>query len=131
MLGKLKTKPKRPNFTKLIANAVAFLHEKESMFTEQQVIRQVARDAIGLDISAAQIIDETRFFLTSDPNIVPLQKGIEKVYTTRRMLTIEKGLLEAVEQGKKDQSHLVKQRLVAKIVDARLPLGPDLSEDNR
>jgi conjugative relaxase-like TrwC/TraI family protein len=117
---------------KRIAAAMHELLKGESYFSEQELIRQVARAIMAEGISAKNLIDLVRAFLVQNPQIVPLAAvEREPLFTTKEILTIEAGLLASVDAGKTSKSHVVPKQVVERILNDKLPLHTGLSEDER
>jgi conjugative relaxase-like TrwC/TraI family protein len=130
LLGRAAIETNPPCLKKAIALGVATLLESESYFSEQLLIRNVARQAVGDGVSAAHIIDQVRAYLACDPDLVSLGTYHQEAqYTTHEMLELEKELFALIRAARKDTSHRVPDDIVQRLLDERLPLGPNLTND--
>jgi conjugative relaxase-like TrwC/TraI family protein len=130
LLGKAIA-PKEPVVLRpCIAKCVEELLESQSYFSEQELIRVVAKKQIGKWVSAAEVVEQVKEYLAVDPEIVYLMPvDHEAQFTTREMWALEKELKAIVEEGKHDRSHVIDRAIVERFLDQRLPLSPQLSED--
>ncbi len=130
LLGKA-TAPKEPVVLRpSILRCVHELLDSQSYFSEQELIRAVAKKQIGKWVSASEVVEQVKEFLAVDSQIVflgPLDH--EAQFSTRAMLDLERKLMAALDEGKHDRSHVIKVDIVNRILDERLPLGPQLTED--
>jgi conjugative relaxase-like TrwC/TraI family protein len=130
LLGRAAIATRPPCLKKTIALGVAKLLEIESYFSEQLLIRYVACEVVGEGISAARIIDEVREYLACDPDLVSLGTYRQEAqYTTREMLELEKELFALIREARNDASHRVPDAIVQRLLDERLPLGANLTDD--
>lgn len=115
-----------------IATAMHELLKSESYFSEQELIRQVARAIMAEGISAKNLIDLVRAFLVHNPQTVPLVAvEREPLFTTKEILSIEAELLASIDKGKVSKSHVVPKQVVDQILNGKLPLHNGLTEDER
>ena len=132
LLGRASAPQHPPVLKGHIAQAMHELLETESYFSEQQLIRQVARKVVAEGVAATEIIDQVRSFLLHEPDLVFLQsRKQEPLFTTREMLVLESEMLAAINAGRNDTSHVVKKPIVHRALDQHLPLHADLTEDER
>jgi conjugative relaxase-like TrwC/TraI family protein len=131
LLGKAKPIAKLPNLPACIAQAIEELLESHAFFSEQLLIRAVAKQQIGRGIPADDVIREVRNYLNTNPEIMTLGLFDQEIqYTTHQMWALEQKLLTAIDQGKSDTSHVIKSSLVNRVLDQRLPIGPQLPQDD-
>lgn len=132
LLGKAQVSTRTPNLSEQIAQAIEALLTSESHFSEQQLIRQVAKAVVAEGVRAREIIDQVRADLANNTEMVPLKpKGVEPRYTSREMLALESELLSIIKKGKTDTRHVVKDHIAKRELDKYLPLDPGLTEDER
>jgi conjugative relaxase-like TrwC/TraI family protein len=130
LLGKAIAISDPPVLLALIREAVQELLETNSYFSEQQLIRLVAKNSLGQPVSVKEVIDQVRSFLINDQEVVALQSlDHEAQFTTREMLALEQQLLSALEQGKEDTSHVMRPSAINRLLDERLPIRKELAED--
>ncbi len=114
-----------------IQAAVDELLEAQSYFSEQQVVRLVAKKSLGELVAAKHIVDQVRIFLAEHPDVVALQPfDYEPLFTTRQMLALERELLATLDEGKADASHVVSSSAIKRLLDRRLPISTELAEDD-
>ncbi len=130
LLGKAKPIAKLPNLPACIAQVIEELLERHAFFSEQELIRAVAKQIIGQGVPADDVIRAVRNYLSTNPDILPLAAiDHEPQYTTRQMWALEQELLTAIEQGKANISHVVSKSIVDRVLDQRLPLNKQLTQD--
>lgn len=128
------TRTKAPTFPRF-GEGVAWLMERESHFKPRELLRLAAEAAPGTGWNARDLREGMEAFLGHDPNLVRLA---EDRYTTRDMVAIERGLLEASERMRSDQTHLLTPAQVAraalaseKVASARAGKSLALSPEQR
>ncbi len=132
LLGKAQVSTQTPNLSANIAQAIEALLTIESHFSEQQLLRQVAKAVVAEGVRAKEIVEQVRADLANNTEMVPLKpKGVEPRYTSREMLALESELLSIIKKGKTDTHHVVKDHIAKRELDKHLPLDPGLTEDER
>jgi conjugative relaxase-like TrwC/TraI family protein len=97
----------------------------ESVFSERDLVRALAELAPEKAIAAAEVV---RLAKGAIEDLVPvgLVRG-ERVFTTHEMLSLEKGLLQSVEESRESCRHQVSKRQAAGV----LAKHPSLSSEQR
>lgn len=124
------TPRKDPNLWNEIAQALGELLSINSFFSEQELIREVARTVMHQGVPSDEIIRQVRVFLLHDKRIVPITSNDQEIlFTTRHVLKAERRLLGDIVAGLDHKSHLVRRANVNDALDKALPLDADLTAD--
>lgn len=133
LLRRVKELPEEhPVLERQIADAVDELLKIQSYFSEQELIREVAREVMVQGVPASEIINQVRGYLTTNSEIVPLaNKKYPPLFSTRAMIDEERKFLASVREGRRSTRHVVNKELAWKIINKELPLHPQLTDDER
>jgi conjugative relaxase-like TrwC/TraI family protein len=130
LLGRVKPLARMQDLTKEIRQGVEELLESESYFSEQRLIRNVALQVMGKGLPADHIVEKVQDYIATNADIVPI--GVfhdEWQFTTREMLDMEQELFRQIKVAANESSHLVELMVVERLLDERLPLSSELTED--
>lgn len=132
LLGQCAPPQDHPNLGPHIAEAMNELLKIQSHFSEQELIRETAREVMVQGVPALEIISQVRTFLRENPEIVPLEsKGLEPLFSTRETIDLERKTLASIRKGRRSTRHVVDRQLARQIIDKELPLHPGLTDDER
>lgn len=124
-----------PDLKKTIVQEMTQLFESESYLSEQYLIRAVARAVMAKGIPGQHIIDQVRAHLRNDSSLVHLNRSNQNSltsrnpqYATRKTLDEENEMLTTLLE-KSPKSHVVRKRVLQRLLDKHLPLHAELSPD--
>ena len=102
--------------------------EQRSAFSDLELIRYVAEEAQGRNLSAKQVLETVDHALEHSPQVVRLGYHEDRpLFTTRAVLELEKQLIRESLAVKNDQSHVVSEKVIASV----LARHEHLSEEQR
>lgn len=131
LLGRSPSSQIVPDVSTTTSDAVNDLLGKQAHFSEQELIRATAIHAQGRGIPVSDILRAVQSLLADDRQIVRLgDLNGERRYTTPAMISLEKAMLESIEQRKEDGRFVIASDHVKVLLDLRLPLQATLSDDD-
>ena len=112
-----------------VAGAVNEITNRQSFFSEKELVRFVAEESQGRGVGAKEVLDAISSTLSASPEIVSLGRvKDERVYSTKEILRMEKELLKTAIAGKNDGQFVVPTKTVERVLESNKTISDEQRE---